>query len=97
MLAFGLPLAWRKVPMNHLYGFRTPTSYRSDYNWYEINAYAGRLMVWASVVLIATGVASFFVPEKYRSLCEHGAPFLVVAVVLVTFLRVLLWSRRFSP
>jgi hypothetical protein len=46
LLAFflSLPLAYRKAPMNHFYGFRIEEAFESTQRWYDINAFGGRQM-----------------------------------------------------
>jgi hypothetical protein len=47
-----LPLVLRLVPMNRLYGVRLPEAFISSRNWYEINAYGGRLLIAFGLFLI---------------------------------------------
>jgi hypothetical protein len=47
-----IPLILRKVPMNHLYGVRIPKAFISPGNWYEINAYGGKLLLGFGLFLI---------------------------------------------
>ncbi len=54
--AISVPLVLRKVPMNRAYGVRLRKSFVSDSNWYEINAYGGRLLLGLGAVLVALGV-----------------------------------------
>ncbi len=51
-----IPLVLRKVPMNHLYGVRIAKAFVSDENWYEINAYGGKLLLGFGLFLIAFAV-----------------------------------------
>ncbi|MBI1396381.1 MAG: hypothetical protein GC151_10415 [Betaproteobacteria bacterium] len=39
-----VPLIARKVPMNRFYGIRTRRSFASRRNWYEINAFGGKVL-----------------------------------------------------
>ncbi|HXH64737.1 MAG TPA: SdpI family protein [Mariprofundaceae bacterium] len=48
-----LPLVMRLVPMNRFYGVRLPEAFASSRNWYEINAYGGRLLLAFGLFLIA--------------------------------------------
>jgi uncharacterized membrane protein len=48
-----LPLVMRQVPMNRFYGVRLPEAFASSRNWYEINAYGGRLLLAFGLFLIA--------------------------------------------
>jgi SdpI/YfhL protein family len=50
-----VPLVLRKVPMNHAYGVRVPKAFVSDENWYEINAYGGKLLLGFGVFLVVVG------------------------------------------
>ena len=47
-----LPLIYRKIPRNHIYGFRVPKTLASDYVWYAANHYAGRCLFAAGRVII---------------------------------------------
>lgn len=40
-----LPLIFRKVPRNPIYGYRTRATLSDDELWYEANAYFGRWFV----------------------------------------------------
>jgi len=50
-----LPLIMRKVPMNYMYGFRLRKAFVSTHNWYELNAYGGKLMLVFGLFLMAFG------------------------------------------
>ena len=47
-----LPLIYRKIPRNHVYGFRVPKTLGSDYVWYAANHYAGRCLFGAGRVIM---------------------------------------------
>lgn len=53
LTTLAVPLILRKVPMNHVYGVRLPKSFVSDDNWYEINAYGGKLLLALGIFLLA--------------------------------------------
>ena len=88
-----VPLARRRVPPNPLYGFRTPTTLRDEFVWYEANAYFGRGLLWACgigaaamLVLFATGnPADPFFPVK--SVATIVLPLLVVTIATQRFAR----------
>jgi uncharacterized membrane protein len=56
LAALSIPLVLRKVPMNRAYGIRLPKAFSSESNWYEINAYGGRLLFVYGVALCIFGV-----------------------------------------
>jgi len=54
------PLLKDKIKMNRWYGVRFKKSFESQENWYKINRYGARRMIYWSVVLIAIGVVTMF-------------------------------------
>ncbi len=51
--AVAIPLTFRWVPPNPLYGVRTPTTMRDRGIWYDANAFGGRLLIASAVVSAA--------------------------------------------
>jgi hypothetical protein len=56
--ALAIPLVLRKVPMNRVYGVRVLKAFKSEDNWYEINAYGGRLFLAYGLLLTFFGIAA---------------------------------------
>ena len=59
-IALGLPLVFRLVPRNYVYGTRTPRSLRTtEETWYRQNVITGVFMVGIGVVwLVVVGLRS---------------------------------------
>lgn len=55
LVALSVPLVLRRVPMNRWYGVRVRKAFVSDSNWYELNAYGGRLLLGSGALLIVFG------------------------------------------
>lgn len=89
-----LPLIRRKVPMNHVYGFRIPAAFESDQRWFSINAYGGRLMAFGSVPIMAAGLVGLFLPGDWFLPYASTATAVTVISLLVPVVLVLRWSRR---
>lgn len=89
-----LPLIYRKVPMNGIYGIRIPAAFESDQRWYDINAYGGRALAKWSWLIIATGVVGFWMPSRYEAPYNLGSAVLTVVAVLIPVVQVLWWSRK---
>ena len=53
-----VPLILRKVPMNRAYGIRVRKAFVSPHNWYEINAYGGKLLLVFGLFLLVYGWVS---------------------------------------
>ena len=64
-LAVSMPLARRRIPMNHWYGFRIRAAFESQDRWYAVNEYGGRLMARWSFLLIVVGAAGWLVPKEW--------------------------------
>jgi len=62
IILLSLPLIKRTIKMNGLYGVRIKKSFKSEKNWYDINAYGGKqLAIWSIPVIIA-GIICFYIP-----------------------------------
>ncbi|MCB1232515.1 MAG: SdpI family protein [Verrucomicrobiae bacterium] len=75
-----LPLIWRKVPMNRLYGVRFPQSFRSDEAWYAINAYGGKVLLVASILIVGAAVYGLLFPSPAYFIT--GTVVILVSVLL---------------
>lgn len=64
IIGISIPLALRKIPMNHIYGVRFKKSFVSEENWYTINKYGGKQLILWSILLLIIGVSTFFLPLK---------------------------------
>jgi hypothetical protein len=89
-----MPLARRRVKMNHSYGFRYREAFESEENWYEINAYGARLMVPWGVALVVVGVVALFMPLDHSYVVYSLA--LAPCLVLVSCVQAKLFARRLA-
>jgi hypothetical protein len=89
-----IPLILRKVPMNHLYGIRVQKAFVSNHNWYELNAYGGKLLLAFGLFLLTFGyLGRDFAPDP----TSLWAPvFLVVPLVAIipVLMRINAFARR---
>lgn len=63
-ILLSIPLIANKIPMNKLYGFRIQKSFTSDENWYKINNYGGKQLLYWSILMVAVGVICFLFPAE---------------------------------
>jgi hypothetical protein len=89
-----LPLICRKVPMNSYYGFRIRAAFESRQSWYDINAYGGRQFARWSFLIILSGLAGFFVPERHFALYAWLTLAVSLTAMLVPIIRVVRWSSH---
>ena len=73
IVLLSIPLIARRVPPNSTYGIRIRAAFASEEEWYRINSTGGRYFVVSGLVITATGVAGFFLPQ---SLLPPMAPLL---------------------
>ena len=88
-----LPLIYRKVPMNHLYGIRIPLAFVSNERWYAINEYGGRLLARWSCLSILTGTVGFILPPHTSAAYTCFAIAVVLISVLVPLIQTIRWAR----
>jgi len=87
-----LPLIYRKVPMNRIYGIRIRQSFVSDERWYEINATGGRLLARWSCLIMFTGALGFMVPTRFLS--EYASVAAVVVLsVFAPLVQMIRWAK----
>ena len=90
-----VPLILRMVPKNRLYGIRTPKAFASERNWYEINAFGGKVLFLFGCFMVALG----FILRPYAPAPDSPWASAFVAGPFVLLLPVLfvirIYSRRF--
>lgn len=52
-IGLAVPLIKRRIPPNHLYGFRTAATLASEEVWYAANEYSGRQLRLLGVIILA--------------------------------------------
>lgn len=52
-IGLAVPLIKRRIPPNHLYGFRVPETLASEEIWYAVNEYSGRQLRLLGVIILA--------------------------------------------
>ena len=57
LMLVSIPLIFRWIPRNRLYGFRIPATLSSDSIWYEANALSGRHMFFLGALMVALELA----------------------------------------
>ena len=79
LIVVSIPLLFRWVPRNRLYGFRVPATLRHDAVWYEVNARSARHFLLLGAVMV---VLEFAVPRPLRN--EILATVAVVGLAVAT-------------
>lgn len=64
LLLLSIPLIFRWVPRNHVYGFRTAATLADESVWYDVNALSGRHMFALGLVMV---ILEFALPSNLRN------------------------------
>ena len=76
-----VPLVLRRVPMNGAYGIRIEEAFRSEADWYAVNAFGGRLFLIYGVLLTVFGFAA---RNHAPAATSPWSPVFIVGPLLVT-------------
>jgi uncharacterized membrane protein len=57
LILLSIPLVLRRVPPNHLYGFRVPATHRDRSVWYDVNAAAGWEFILLGTIMVTLELA----------------------------------------
>ncbi len=93
IFAISLPLIYRKIPMNRIYGIRTPAAFKSERDWYEINEYGGRRMAIGSWFIIGSGIAGFLVSPAQRDTYFFVNLAVILLAVILPVFQIFRWKR----
>ena len=93
-IAVAVPLVLKRAKMNGWYGVRFEKAFASEDNWYKINAYGGRRLIFWSCVLALIGLITFFVPIEFEEGCALLGVFGLVLVVVLWIVDVYRFSRK---
>ncbi|WP_188620832.1 SdpI family protein [Flavobacterium suaedae] len=75
--------------INHLYGYRTSRSMKSQESWYFAQRYSAIRMVWLSIVLILFGIIDLFYLEGYEITMYVG-----LALMILGFIYIIITTER---
>jgi hypothetical protein len=64
LIVLSIPLVFRWVPQNRLYGFRIPATRRNKSVWYDANALCARHMIRLGLLMVAL---EFVLPLSVRN------------------------------
>lgn len=79
LILLSIPLAFRWVPRNRLYGFRIVATLRHDAVWYDVNAHSARQTLILGAVMVAL---EFVLPLALRN--QVLSALAVIGLVVIT-------------
>lgn len=88
IILLSTPLLKRRIPMNRWYGVRFKRSFKSDDNWYRINAYAAKQLILWSIPLLLIGALTFFLHLEGRrtlTILLACAPLLILVPATISY------------
>jgi hypothetical protein len=90
LIAVSIPVYLGKIRMNCYYGFRIRKAFESEENWYTINRYGAKALMYWSVVIMAIGIVCLYI-EPQSVLTVAKLTFLSVIVPIIQTFR---YARR---
>jgi uncharacterized membrane protein len=93
LTVLSIPLILRKIKPNPFYGFRTPFTLSNETYWYEVNAYGGKWLFGAGIVIAIAAVILAAIPnvslDFYAIACTlvMGIAMLVGLIMSVMYMR----------
>ena len=95
LILFSLPLMFRWIPPNQLFGFRTPATLRDRSVWYDANALTARHLFALGVVLVSL---EFVLPRALRiGVLRVIATIGFVAIIVTDWRTANRWERERRP
>ncbi len=86
VILVSLPLIFRKIKMNCVYGFRISNAFESEENWYTINEFGGKVLaLWGVALIVAGAAASFLEPSSVLTFAKGCFLSVAVPIVLTFF------------
>ena len=81
LIILSLPLIWKKVKPNSLYGFRVSQTLENPEIWYKANQYAGKCFLCVGTIFLVSAIGLYFIP----GLSVDGYALACLAVFTVSF------------
>ena len=83
LIVLALPLFFKKIRPNGIYGIRIPKAFESEESWYRINKIVGGKVVAGGVVLVVAAIALLFSPEIHN---KHYRMIVLLIAVFAAFI-----------
>ncbi|BCM90793.1 hypothetical protein IAD21_02655 [Abditibacteriota bacterium] len=94
LIGLNIPLLQGKIKRNPYYGVRIRKSFESEENWLKINRYGAKQMIVWSAVMVALGIATFFVPFNNATYLAIIFGSVVLFCVLVPSVQIILYTKK---
>lgn len=94
VIVISVPLIRRKVKMNYWYGVRIPATFASEEAWFDINHYAGRLLLIWGLVLATTATVGVFLTRQHWVVYNRTALAIILGGLAIAVAKILLYARN---
>ncbi len=81
-----IPLLLGRIKMNRAYGFRIGKAFESEENWYRINRYGAKALIYWAVAIMAIGMVCLYIPAE-DVLTAAKASFILIILPIAATLR----------
>ena len=94
LIAISIPLVKGYIKMNSFYGMRIKKAFESDENWYKINKYGGKRLIFWSIVLICIGILNLIFNIDEASLLHEIFPFAPIIVLIPFVIEIYIFANK---
>ena len=82
----GVTLYSNPKPLNSVFGYRTRTSRRNQDTWDEANNYAGKCLMYASILMMGVIILSDFLFNDLVRMLESLGTCIIISIIFIFFL-----------
>ena len=97
LTVLSIPMVFRKVPPNPLYGFRVKATLENEDVWYAANEYAGKRLFWVGIGTVVSACVLFLMPITNVGVYASAVGGIVLVGLVVTLVQSFLHLRTLSP
>jgi len=96
LAALSVPLIFRKIPPNSLYGFRVRATLENEEVWYPANEYAGKRLLGVGLGTVVAAVGLFLMPNTNVGVYASAVGGIVMVGLAVAVIQSVLYLRQFT-
>ena len=93
-MAVSIPLIKNMVTMNRFYGIRIKKAFESEENWYKINSYGGKRLLFWSIILICFGVSNYFIDIGRDSVLFNISALAPAIIVIPWLIEIFIFAKK---
>ncbi len=94
IILMSIPLVLGSVEMNHGYGVRIKKAFESEENWYKINKFGGKKLIFWSAIMIIVGTITLFIHFVNNTLLFIAFACAPIIIMIPCILEIYNYARK---